>query len=162
MKRVSKAGLILFVVAVIVFNHFIYNPVAGPHPAKHTLNELEKQSLALLLEMTKLLFSLSTALFALIGFFVVTIGKDGGELETTSRRDAIVAFAFAALSIDFGYIFMEKWVELLGNSMFAPFDFIVLLPHSLQFITFCLALFFSACLALREMPKIGTQKGDGK
>ena len=151
--KLKFIALIVFLIILFIYNHFLYDPQPSPHPIISQLNDLQKQAISLLSEITKLLISLSTALFGAIGVFTLQYYKQDKKLPTRLRRDAILASIFAALSIDFGYIFMEKWVELLANGIFAPFDRIVTIPQTLQFTTFLLALFFAGSLILRELTK---------
>lgn len=148
---VFEISLFVSLAVIFIFNHFFYSPTPDPDRKRITLNDLEKQSLELLLEMTKLLFSLSTALFGLVGVFVLQARGNGRPLGRESYRNAVLAFGCAAVSIDFGYVFLEKWVELLANGLFTPFERMVAWPQTLQFTTFLLALFFAGALALREL-----------
>lgn len=151
LSRSKYVILISLLIIVFIYNHFIYNPQPAPYPILTQLNDLQKQSLITISELTKLLISLSTGLYAVIGIFVLQYYKADKILSTKLRDDTILAFTFAALSIDFGYIFMEKWVELLANGIFAPFDRIVTIPQTLQLVTFLLALFFTGRLVLKEL-----------
>jgi hypothetical protein len=103
--------------------------------------------------MTKLLISLATALFGLIGYFALENFKSVGKIERKYRLDLVLAFSFAALSIDFGYIFMEKWVELLSNGIFEPYDRLIILPRQLQISTFLISLLFACRLIYRNLFK---------
>ena len=65
----------------------------------------------------------------------------------------ILLISFAALSIDFGYIFMEKWVELLSIGIFEPYDKLIILPQQLQITTFLISLLFACRLIYRNLFK---------
>lgn len=146
--------IILFVsAAIFIFNHFLFNTSAGPSAILTELNDLQKETLSTLNEMTKLLISLATALFGLIGYFALENFKSVGKIESKYRLDFVLAFSLSAISIDFGYIFMEKWVELLSIGIFKPYDSLVILPQKLQLIAFLLSLFFTGRLVYRNLFK---------
>lgn len=154
MKKDLALYLILFLVAsVFVYNHFFFNPAAEESLILEQLNDLQKETLSTLNEMTKLLISLSTALFGLIGYFALENFKSIGRIERTYRLDLVLAFSFAALAIDFGYIFMEKWVELLSNGIFDPYDRLIILPQQLQIISFLISLLFACRFVYRNLFK---------
>jgi len=154
MKKDIVLYFILFVVAgIFIYNHFFFDPSAGESPILTELNDLQKETLSTLNEMTKLLISLSTALFGLIGYFALENFKSVGKIERKYRLDLVLAFCFAALSIDFGYIFMEKWVELLSNGIFEPYDRLIILPQQLQITTFLISLLFACRLIYRNLFK---------
>jgi len=75
--------------------------------------------------------------------------KSKGKIDDRHKIDIILAFSLAALSIDFGYIFMEKWVEMLSIGIFIPFDNLVRLPQLLQLLTFLLSLLFTGRLVYK-------------
>lgn len=145
--------LYVFFFAVLIFNHFFYTPVADPGLIKESLNDLEKETIKTLNEMSKLIISIATALFGLIGFFAFESYKATGSMDARYKIDLIAAFGFAALSIDFGYIFMAKWTELLANGTFLPYDTMVVLPQKLQFVSLFIALVFAARMVSRMLFK---------
>ncbi|MFP9098024.1 hypothetical protein ACLI09_03125 [Flavobacterium sp. RHBU_24] len=145
--------ILLATALLFIYNHFIYDPIAGEGPELDALNDLQKQILATLSEMTKLLISLSTALFGLIGYFALENFKKVGKIELKFQADFVAAFCATAISLDFGYIFMEKLVELLSVGVFNPYDRIISIPRNLQIIAFLCALFFSGRLILRNLFK---------
>jgi hypothetical protein len=152
MKKAIFLYIILFVVfAIFIYNHFFFNPLAGESPILTELNDLQKETLTTLNEMDKLLISLSTALFGLIGYFALGNYTSHNKIEKKYRLDLVLAFCCAALSIDFGYIFMEKWVELLSNGIFQPYDNLSILPHKLQISFFLIALFFAGRFIYRNL-----------
>ncbi len=152
-KLMPRLLLFAVLIAIFVYNHFFYDLQPAVAPERHTLDELEKKAIDTIFEMTKLLFSLATALFGLIGVFVFQHIKNEARLLKASQHKAVFAFVFEALSIDFGYVFMEKWVELLANGLFLPFDRLVTIPQTLQFSTFLVALYFAGDLALSEFSR---------
>lgn len=154
MKKDLLLYIILFSVGgIFVYNHFFFDPTAGESIILTELDDLQKETLSTLNEMTKLLISLSTALFGLIGYFALENFKSVGKIEKKFRLDLVLAFSFAALSIDFGYIFMEKWVELLSNGIFEPYDRLIILPRQLQISTFLISLLFASRLIYRNLFK---------
>lgn len=157
LKR-QRVALLLLLSSVFIFNHFFYDLQPGPTPVVTSLSPLQEKTWDTILEMTKLLFSLSTAIFGLVGIFAVLHIKNERRLSKPSINSATLAFAFAAISIDFGYIFLEKWAETFGNSMFVPFDRFLTIPQTLQFSCFLMSLLFAANLALSEMTRM--ENGD--
>jgi hypothetical protein len=152
MKKDFVVFVVLFsVLAIFIYNHFFFSPLAGENPILTVLNDLQKETLSTLNEMDKLLISLSTALFGLIGYFALENHKSVGKIDKQYRLDLVLAFCAAALSIDFGYIFMEKWVELLSNGIFQPYDNLIILPHKLQIVSFLIALFFAGRFIYRNL-----------
>lgn len=145
--------ILSFAALIFVFNHFLFNPLAGEAPILTELDDLQKQTLSTLNDMSKLLISLSTALFGLVGYFAMENYKAAGTIERKFRIDLIAAFCATAISIDFGYIAMEKLVELLSNGIFQPYDNLISLPRNLQVIFFLIALFFCARLIYRNLFK---------
>lgn len=152
MKPDVTIKIILTLVGIIfIYNHFFFNPSAEEAPILSSLDDLQKQTLATLNEMTKLLISLSTALFGLIGYFALENYKTSGKVEKKYSIDLVVSFSATALSIDFGYIFMEKLVELFSNGIFQPYDSLISLPRNLQVVFFLVGLFFCGRLIYRNM-----------
>lgn len=151
--RRQRLALLVVLSAVFIFNHFLYDLQPSPTPVVTSLSPSQEKTWETILEMTKLLFSLSTAMFGLVGVFAVLHIKNERRLSKPSINSATLAFAFAAISIDFGYIFLEKWAETFGNSIFVPFDRFLTIPQTLQFSCFLLSLLFSANLALSEMTR---------
>jgi hypothetical protein len=146
-------GIMTAIGCIFIYNHFFFNPSAGEARILDQLNDLQQATLSTLNEMTKLLISLSTALFGLIGYFALENYKSLGRIERKYRIDLVLAFGFAALSIDFGYIFMDKWVEQLSHGIFQPYDTLIILPQQFQIITFLLSLFFACRLIYRNLFK---------
>ena len=154
MKKDLTIYIILFgVVGILIYNHFFFDLDAEESPVLVTLNDLQKEALSTINEMTKLLISLSTALFGLIGYFALENFKSVGKIENKFRIDLTLAFCSVALSIDFGYIFMEKLVELLSNGIFQPYDKLLILPRKLQIISFLVSLLFAGRLIYRSLFK---------
>jgi hypothetical protein len=152
-RKMSKAQLIVgitILLVIVIYNHFLYDVRPRPQVIQSTLTDHQKESLRILGEMTKLLITMATAVFGVVAFFVTEQYRKGKSLSAPSWRDAVLAFASAGLSVDFGYVLMEKWVELLANGMFAPFERLVTTPQTLQFSAFLVSLVFLARLALRE------------
>lgn len=154
MKKDLLLYIILFIIGgIFIYNHFLFDPSAEEAPILTELNDLQKETLTTLNEMTKLLISLATALFGLIGYFALENFKSVGKIEMRYRLDLVLAFSCAALSIDFGYIFMEKWVELLSMGVFQPYDKLTLLPQQLQIVSFLISLLFACRLIYRNLFK---------
>jgi len=149
----SLYGILTIVAAIFIYNHFLFNPLVGEAPILVSLDDLQKETLSTLNEMTKLLISLSTALFGLIGYFAFENYKAAGQIERKYRTDLLLSFSAAAISIDFGYISMEKLVELLSQVVFQPYDRLIAMPRNLQVIAFLIALFFCARLICRNLFK---------
>ena len=152
MKHKIWLYIILFTsFGIIIYNHFIFNPSANEGLILTELNDLQKQSFNTLMEMTKLLISLSTALFGLIGYFALEHYKTSGKIEQKCQIDLIAGFCLSALSIDFGYVFMEKWVEILSVGIFQPYDKLTRLPQNLQIISFIMALVFTGRFVIKVL-----------
>lgn len=145
--------ILLFVLGIFVYNHFLFNPKIGESLIIDELDDLQKETLSTLNEMTKLLISLATALFGLIGYFALENFKSVGKIEQKFRLDLVLAFSFSALSIDFGYIFMEKWAELLSFGVFQPYDKLIILPRQAQITTFLISLFFASRFIYKNLFK---------
>lgn len=153
-KPLSLYAILTVVVVIFIYNHFFYDPTAEEAVRVTELNDLQKEVLSTLNEMTKLLISLATALFGLVGYFALENFKAVGKIDAKFRYDLTLSFCAAAISIDFGYVFMEKWVELLAIEIFAPYDQMVILPQKLQLIFFLISLFFAGRLVYRNLFKV--------
>lgn len=154
MTRILTGLVIIFYLSVIVFNHFFFSPTMGPAIVLNELNSFQTQTLSLLLEMSRLLITLSTALLGIIGLLFIEYYKAKNEFVRISGLEASIAVGMVLISIDFGYIFMEKWVEMLLNETFRPFDRLVMYPQKMQFVTFFLSLMFAFWLAYRILIQI--------
>jgi hypothetical protein len=142
--------------AVLIYNHFIFDADPGPTLRVTVLDDLQKQSLDVIKDLTQLLISVATALLGAVGVFVMQHYKDGRPLKPGQFPRAVTALSFAALSIDSGYIYLEKLAETLGNNMFVPFAYPVALPQALQFAFFFIALLIFAAFATAEIA--GTER----
>lgn len=140
--KIILSIILLLSLGIIIYNHFFFNLLANEGLIVTELNDLQKESFNTLMEMTKLLISLSTALFGLIGYFALENYKTTGRIEAKYQIEVVAGFCLSALSIDFGYIFMEKWVEILSIGVFQPYDKLTRLPQNLQIISFLAALVF--------------------
>ena len=142
--------IIIFIIvfSTFFFNHFIYDISPSPAPISTVLNDLQKESLNIIKKITELLITLATIIFGAIGIFVFQSYKSNKQLPKGQKIIAVIAFSLAALSIDFGYIYLEKWVELLANGIFVPFDPFITIPQTLQFCTFIISLLFWAIFIL--------------
>ena len=109
--RRQRLALLLVLSVLFIFNHFVYDLQPGPAPVVTSLSPSQEKTWETILEMTKLLFSLSTAIFGFVGIFAVLHLRNERRLNRSSVNSATLAFVFAAISIDFGYIFLEKWSE---------------------------------------------------
>lgn len=150
-KQVWSVLFVAALIGIFLFNHFIYDLQPSPQLELKSLTDVQKESLSLLRETTQLLFSLATAAFGAIGVMTLHITRTASSSPSSVRANAIAAFVFAALSVDFGYVYIEKWAELLANGVFAPFEPLVTIPQTLQLVSFLLALFFLARLALQQL-----------
>lgn len=154
MKQNVKVYVILIIsLGILIYNHFFFNPVADEGLILTVLDDLQKQSFSTLMEMTNLLISLATALFGLIGYFALENFKVSSRIELKYQIDLVVGFCLSALSIDFGYIFMEKWVEILSIGVFQPYDRLTRLPQNLQIISFMIALVFTGRFIIKILFK---------
>lgn len=151
----SEPSYLIPIVTAIIFlvNHIFFMPLAEESIILTSLDNLQEQVLSTLNEMTQLLISLSTALFGFIGYFAFEKYKSSGKIEKEFRYDFFMSACAAAISIDFGYIFMEKLVELLSNGIFKPYDFILSIPRNCQVVFFFTALFFCGRLIYRNLFK---------
>lgn len=140
--KIGTSIVFLFVIIIICYNHFFYTGPAEPTLFIESLNNLQENALDKMSTMIELLISLSTAIFAVVGFFTTEKFKSIEKIGGKNLFFASCSISFAALSIDFGYIAMQKWVELLGNQMFNPFDSIVTTPLRRQFYSFFLSIIF--------------------
>lgn len=141
-----RATLIFTLLAlVVVFNHFFFNPQPRPSPSISELSSLQKGALDGMQEMSKLLLTLSTALFGFIG--LVVFKQSGFELTNYRvKLHILLMVAFTVLSIDYGFILLEKLTEQLANDHFNPFELMISFPQIMQFVMFLVALLFSARL----------------
>lgn len=130
---------------VVVFNHFFFNPPPRPSAPIDDLSSLQRGALDGMQEMSKLLLTLSTALFGFIG--LVVFKQTGFELTNHRvKLQILLMVAFTVLSIDYGFILLEKLTEQLANNHFNPFELMISFPQIMQFVMFLVALLFSARL----------------
>jgi hypothetical protein len=141
-----RATLIFTLLAgVVLYNHFFFNPSPEPSIPIEELNSLQKGALDGIQAMSKLLLTLSTALFGFIG--LVVFKQTGFELSNYRvKLQIILMVAFTVLSIDYGFILLEKLTEQLANEHFNPFELMISFPQIMQFVMFLIALLFSARL----------------
>jgi hypothetical protein len=151
----AKNGVVYTIIiaslVIILYNHFLFTMPAEPSPIVTELNDLQKQAFSTLTDMTKLVISLSTALFGLIGYFALESFKAGRRMNDNYKLELVAAFSSAAVSIDFGYIYMDKWAEQLSIGIFRPNGRLVILPQQLQVVFFLLSLFFAGKLIYRNL-----------
>lgn len=136
-------------IVLLVVNHAIYSPLAAEFPAKESLNVFEKESLSTIFGMTELLISLCTALFGGICYFMLEHYKIEKKINKGHRLHFVVAVCASILSIDCGYIFMEKMSELLALRIFNIEDKLITIPKTFQIIYFIISLIFTGTLVLK-------------
>lgn len=156
-ERLAAWAVIAAAAAVLLYNHFLYDADPGATPLRDVLNDTEKIALDMIKDLTQLLISIATALLGAVSVFVMQHYKDGRPLRPGQLPRAVAALSLAALSIDSGYIYMEKLAETLGNGMFVPFARQVALPQAMQFVFFFIALLVFASFAIAEI----SAKGEG-
>ncbi len=148
-------------VGVIIYNHFFLELTAGPGIREYTLQDMHKEVIAHLREMTKLMISLALGIIGLLGYFSTRGGSASFALDQRTKIPLVLAFCMAMLSIDFGYIFMEKWVEIMTLGVFDPYDNLVHIPYQLQIGTFILSLIsLGAMLLMGNVNQRNGQSGD--
>lgn len=149
--RIEPVYLIPIIsIIVILINHVFFKPLAGESLILTSLNNLQEQILSTLNQMTQLLISLSTALFGFIGFFIFEKARATGKVEKKYRIDFFTSACAAALSIDCGYIFMEKLIVLLSMGIFQPYDILLNVPRIGQILFFFISLFCCGRLIYRN------------
>lgn len=151
MKNVLIVVIIIITFGILVFNHLFFEPFAEPSIIIEKLNDLQKEILKNLNDRTNLLISLSTAIFGLIGYFALESYKLNRKIDEKLKIDLILTLVLTILSIDFGYISMEKLIEMLSLGIFSPFDNLIRLPKVFQLLTFLLSIFFSGSLVYKLM-----------
>jgi hypothetical protein len=141
-----RATLIFTLLAgVVLYNHFFFNPSPQPSVPMDELSSLQKGALDGIQAMSKLLLTLSTALFGFIG--LVVFKQSNFELSNYRvKLQIILMVAFTVLSIDYGFILLEKLTEQLANELFNPFELMISFPQIMQFVMFLVALLISARL----------------
>ncbi len=141
-----RATLIFTLLAgVVLYNHFFFNPSPQPSVPMNELSGLQKGALDGIQAMSKLLLTLSTALFGFIG--LVVFKQSNFELSNYRvKLQILLMVAFTVLSIDYGFILLEKLTEQLANDHFNPFELMISFPQIMQFVMFLVALLLSARL----------------
>ena len=147
-------------VGTITYNHFGFDPkLQQPRVAK-SLGENEKEAMHSIVELTKSLTTLAGSLLALIGFFLLRHIKRESVLSPLNRFSLLLAGSLAILSIDYGYLVFEKWVQLLNQGLFTPFEPLVAIPQNMQL--FCLLMsLLLALLVVATIVSEGKEDGDG-
>lgn len=145
--------VLIFVAIVIAYNQFVIVSFAETNLAYNDLNKLQELSLEKLTQMTELLISLGTAIIGLIGYLTVSKYKEIINISDKEKFFAIASISFSTLSIYFGYTSLEKWVELLSNDMFNPYDPLVEKPHKLQFTYFFISIILLGIFILSTINK---------
>ncbi|MFP2995508.1 hypothetical protein ABN763_06340 [Spongiivirga sp. MCCC 1A20706] len=132
-------GITLF---SICYNHFWFELSADPAPILPDLNKMQEQTMDMISRMNELLMSLATAIFGIVGFLIVEKFGSITKLSKNALYFSITALCCATISIDFGYIYMQTWVEQLSENIFQPFDGSLIIPRKLQFLSFIASLIF--------------------
>ena len=150
-KRFIAFLIVTLFIVIVIYNHFFLEIFAAPDLIKTQLNDLQKEIVSHTKEINNLLISLSTGIFVLIGYMSTSGGSGKFMVQRKSIIPLILCFCFSALSIDFGYIFMQKWIQMLHLGIFNPEDNLVKIPHILQIISFLLSLIFLAILIINSI-----------
>lgn len=143
MKKIIISNLVLIAIGFVLY-FLISNYVANVEPmaAQHLedMSDLQKESLSVLVEMNKLLISLSLLAIGAIGSFI--LNKNEGLQSSKGWVLSILAMAmlFSVISIYCGYELYSNILEMLSNEMFEPNNPLLAVPLKWQFASFILSV----------------------
>jgi hypothetical protein len=141
-SRQTVLTVLLIVVAVGLIWAHEAQPLPKPEFLKTSLDQLEAKSLDAVVEMNKLMISLS--LLVIAGVSGLLLGKYSevkvqGYLPTFALLLCLIA---AASSIFSGYVLYDNLIVMLSNQFYNPSNSLIKWPQRLQFYSF----FFSIIL----------------
>lgn len=144
---------VLFVSLVIlgwIVAEICFNPKPEPGVAIETLNELQKRSSEIIIEMNKLMTSLATLVIGGVGALLLKKDEPFRVQSRGRRMTMAVCSVFAVFSIYFGYILYFKMVEMLSNSFYDPSNALIEIPRRFQYYCLWLSVIFFVIFALLE------------
>jgi uncharacterized membrane protein YozB (DUF420 family) len=149
MKKTPKTARLTFYVAAVAFVLIVallQTHLTGKYadPLVNSLSPVEEKQLDALLEMNRLLTTLSTTLLAAMGFLLIREHKPRAHLELwTALASGICVF----LSLFFGYLVYLGILWMLGEHFFNLTNPHILWARQAHFYTFLLGVVFFADFA---------------
>jgi hypothetical protein len=153
---------IIFVSLVIIFwvvANYRFNPEPEPEVVVSALDELQKKSSEIIIEINKLMTSLATLIIGALGAFII---KKYETLKIKAAFPRILVAAssmFAVFSIYFGYVLYMKMIEMLSNNFYNPNNSLIETPRKYQY--YCLwlsAILFVVFVLAETAPRAQEQK----
>jgi hypothetical protein len=155
---------IIFVSLVITFwgiANYKFNPKPEPEIVISELDELQKKSSEIIIEMNKLMTSLATLIIGALGAFIIK-RYETLKIKATFPRILVAASSMLAIfSIYFGYVLYIKMVEMLSNNFYNPNNSLIEMPRKYQY--YCLwlsAILFVVFVLAETAPHTHEQKSE--
>ena len=139
----SNLPTILYVLLIIVgwaIISYYFQPSPKPTIEIQQLNQLQEKSIEIIIEMNKLLISLSLLVIGGIGGFLLQKYQTLKIESLIQIVIVVLSMMFAVSSIYFGYVLYAKLVEMLSNSMFDISTNLIEEPQKFQFFSFLLSV----------------------
>lgn len=139
-SNLPTISFFLLIVLAWIIAYVYFHPVPQPAVALESLNELQEKSIEIILEMNKLIISLSLLLIGGIGAFLLQKYQSVKIHSLAQRMTIVLSIISASLSIYFGYVLYFRMVEMLSNNWFNPQSNLIEQPLMFQYYSFLLSV----------------------
>jgi len=122
-----------------MFSRYV-RPVPEASIELDSLSDLQKKSIDIIIEMNKLIISLSLIVLGALGGFLIQKYQVVKIKSLMGKLIIVLSIFFSALSIYFGYVIYSRMVEMLSNKMFNPASNLIELSQKFQYYSFLSSL----------------------
>jgi len=141
---------ILLIAFAWIITYRYFQPTPEPAIRLDTLNELQKKSIEIVIEMNKLMISLSLLVIGGIGGFLLQKYQVIKIRSIPQKIIIVFSIVFSALAIYFGYLIYSKMVETLANNIFALAGNLIDQFQKYQYYSFLLSLILFGLFVINE------------
>ena len=146
---ILAAGTILLMYSL----HYLLDLIPFVEKAPDKLEDWHKEQLGILIERSKLVSGLASAVFGVAGGLLIKLGS---RATTRLKRKAIYVFILAGASLLFGYLSFSEVIWMLDSEFFNLYSLSVRAPFDAQFVLFLAAVLIRGHLFLMASERLDT------
>jgi len=146
----SLAFLLAVLITWVLADTYL-RPIPLPSVEIDDLNGLQKESTTIIVEMDKLIISLSLLVIGAIGGFILHKYENVKIRSLLQRVTIGLSFMLACSAVYFGYVLYAKIIEMLSNKMFDATLPLIQMPLEFQYYSFLFSLILFTVFVLNEI-----------